>query len=195
MPSKLTPERGEKIIALIRAGNYKETAAACCGIDQSTLYRWVENGEKAGDGEKDPNKDYREFYKAVKEAEAYAEAAHLSIIAKAAQGHTLVAKKTTTTTKPDGSTTVREEEAYQPPQWTASAWYLERTKRDKFIRREKLSGDKENPLEVNVNATTDIDRFINDPEAVDAANKLLEVLGRSTADTGGPGMDGEREEV
>jgi hypothetical protein len=143
-PSKLTPERHEKIVGLIKAGNYKETAAQCCGIGERTLYDWLERGANG-------RKPYSQFSRDVKEAEAFAEARNVNIIATAAQGHVLVAKKTTTTTKPDGSVTVREEEAYQPPQWAAAGWMLERTHHERFARKDttKLTGDKDNPIVID----------------------------------------------
>ena len=53
-------------------------------------------------------------------------------------------------------------------------------------------GDKDKPIRVS---NADIDRLINNPEAVEAADRLLDLLGRGKADPGGSGMDREPTEV
>jgi transposase-like protein len=65
--SKLTPELQEKIVRVIRAGNYAYIAAEYAGIGQSTFYRWLEQGEAQTTG------PYRDFREAVKAAEREAE--------------------------------------------------------------------------------------------------------------------------
>ncbi len=77
-PSKLTPERQERIVELIRAGNYMEIAAQAAGIDVSTLYRWLQRGEKARSGK------YRQFRDAVMRARVEAEARAVVVVQKAA---------------------------------------------------------------------------------------------------------------
>lgn len=94
-PNKRTPERRERILELVRSGNYMETAARCAGITKDTLYKWM-----AADAD---------FADAVKEAQAAAEALHVSNIAKAAF---------------DGA-------------WQASAWYLERKHPDRYGRQDR----------------------------------------------------------
>ncbi len=53
-------------------------------------------------------------------------------------------------------------------------------------------GDPKKPIRVT---NQDILTLINNPAAVEAADKLLDLLGHSKTDAGGPGMDREREEV
>lgn len=62
---KLTPDRAARIIAYVRAGSYKGVAARACGIDYSTLKRWVERGSEAN-----APKLYREFALGLAEADA-----------------------------------------------------------------------------------------------------------------------------
>ena len=76
-PTKLTPEVQEKIVSLVRAGNYPEVAAQAAGIDPRTYYRWMEKGE-------DGPAPYGQFRHAVKEAQAAAESHAVTIIRKAA---------------------------------------------------------------------------------------------------------------
>ena len=68
-PTKLTPERQEKIVNAIAAGNFFVTAAAYAGIDYETFRAWILRGEKTTSGK------YYEFQKAVKDAEARCETA------------------------------------------------------------------------------------------------------------------------
>lgn len=76
-PTKLTPEVHQRIVALMRAGNYFETACRAAGIAPSTGYLWKAWGEgRAFAGQKLPRnrKIYTEFLDAVSRAEAEAEA-------------------------------------------------------------------------------------------------------------------------
>lgn len=65
------PEVVEKLLVLIRAGNYIETAAAGIGMGRDTLYRWM--------------KAYPWFREKVTEAVSVSEAADLQNIARAAR--------------------------------------------------------------------------------------------------------------
>lgn len=60
-PTKLTMERSQAIIHAIRRGNYMVTAAALAGVAESTVYEWLDRGEKileaTPDGVEIPEKD------------------------------------------------------------------------------------------------------------------------------------------
>lgn len=45
-PILLTPEVHAKIVATVRAGNFRETAAAAAGVDARSLRRWLVRGAK-----------------------------------------------------------------------------------------------------------------------------------------------------
>ena len=77
--SKLTPERQQKIVELVAAGNYQNVAAHCVGIDETTLSRWLKMGSEQSSG------PYYEFRQALKEAEAQSEAVRIERIATAGQ--------------------------------------------------------------------------------------------------------------
>lgn len=77
-PSKLTPELQERILQLIRKGNYIEVACAAVGIDKSTYYKWLQRGQQAKSGK------YFDFFIAAKKAEREAETAFLDRIREAA---------------------------------------------------------------------------------------------------------------
>ena len=82
-PSKLTPERMEQIVSVVRAGNYLEVAARYAGISTTTLYRWLQTAD-------DPDADdiYREFRDAVESARAAAEIRNVTLIQTAANDGT-----------------------------------------------------------------------------------------------------------
>jgi len=73
-PTKFTKERADKIIELVRKGNFKSTAARASGVTKTTLNRWLAEGE-AG-----KNKELRLFCAALEEAEAEAETTAVSKI-------------------------------------------------------------------------------------------------------------------
>lgn len=93
--TKFTKERRDKIVDLMRAGNYLETAARASGVAPNTVYRWM----TFGDPDFDPTtwneetthakvpKDlapYRTFRDAVTRAEAEAEAVAVAVIRRSA---------------------------------------------------------------------------------------------------------------
>lgn len=90
--SKLNKERQARLCEALRAGNTRAAAAEYAGIGTSTLYRWLDRGEAQQRGA------YRDFWDAVKKAEADAEVRNVALIQRAANGGT----------------------------WQAAAWWLER---------------------------------------------------------------------
>ena len=81
--SKLTPERSETILGLVRSGNYLQVAAAYAGIDPTTLSRWLAKGRlEIAEGRRTAA---AEFAESCARAEAQAEAVRLQRIAKAAE--------------------------------------------------------------------------------------------------------------
>jgi len=79
-PTKLTPERQEKIIQAILAGNYLETAAEYAGIGRETVYEWIARGEGRGKRGAKNNLMFTRFACAVREAIAQAEVRAVDII-------------------------------------------------------------------------------------------------------------------
>ena len=47
-PSKLTPERAETIVQLVRVGLTVAVAARVAGVAECTVYRWLERGRQPG---------------------------------------------------------------------------------------------------------------------------------------------------
>lgn len=116
-PTKLNDDVREKIVSLVRAGNYPEVAAQAAGIASRTYYEWMAKGDEG----RDP---YAQFAQAVKEAQAAAESHAVTIIRKAAM---------------DGS-------------WQAAAWFLERSKAERWRRKEnvELTGKDGGPVKQQV---------------------------------------------
>jgi len=66
-PTKLTPALANKIVALVRNGNFRETACAAAGIGSQTLRDWLKMGARG-------REPYKTFSFELDEAEATAEA-------------------------------------------------------------------------------------------------------------------------
>ena len=80
-PTRLTPERAARIVALIRAGNYLEVAASAAGVSRTSLRRWLKIGDRMKTG---PHAD---FAAAVEKASGEAECRDVALISKAAAEH------------------------------------------------------------------------------------------------------------
>lgn len=78
-PGKLNKAKMDLIVQLVEEGHYLETAASAAEVDRSTIYRWTKRGEKG-------DKDYIDFYIAIKKAEANAERSDVEAINKAIKG-------------------------------------------------------------------------------------------------------------
>ncbi len=119
-PSKFTPERKNRILSLINAGNYLDTACQAAGVTYATYREWVKRGQKEYDRleessrakPRESEKDYLDFFEAVQKAEATAEARNLTIINKAAEKN-----------------------------WQAAAWFLERKAPDRWGRKDRFKGN------------------------------------------------------
>ena len=77
-PSRLTPDVHERIVATMRAGNFRETAAAAAGIQSKTLRDWLRRGAHG-------EHPFDEFLAAISVAEAEAEVRVVEIIGNAAK--------------------------------------------------------------------------------------------------------------
>lgn len=80
-PTKLTEEISTKIVALVRAGNYRETACAAVGITAKTLRNWLRRSAQGGKR----NASYVQFADDLEKAEATAEALDNQRVSKAAE--------------------------------------------------------------------------------------------------------------
>jgi hypothetical protein len=70
-------ELQERIVQMLRAGNYREPVCRAVGISPSSFYNWMQRGELEKNG------IYREFHDAVTKAEAEAEVLAVAILSRA----------------------------------------------------------------------------------------------------------------
>ena len=75
---KLDHALAQRLVDLLRAGNYLEVAATAVGVHRSTLHRWMRHGRQQVRGR------YRKFLTAVEKAQAESESRDVALIAKAA---------------------------------------------------------------------------------------------------------------
>ena len=119
--SIFTDELGRRIIDYAREGNYFVTCAELVEIDESTLYDWINKG--LGNPSEYP--ELYKFAKSLKQARAQAHRAALQTVRSGMTG------------KADGM------------QWQGEAWFLERTNRELFGRKESI--DMKADVNVNLN--------------------------------------------
>lgn len=79
-PTLLTDEVHKRIVDLVRAGNYVETAAAAAGVGTRTVRDWMRRGANEDDG------IYRALADDIAKAHAEAEALAIQIVNRAATG-------------------------------------------------------------------------------------------------------------
>lgn len=116
---RLTRELIADVEKFLRAGNYATTVMAALNISNGTWYRWLKEGEKATSGIK------REFWEAVKKADAHAEIMAVAGILKAGR---------------------------DPKHWTALAWFLERKFRERWGKNIPVDAGDEDDLKALVAA-------------------------------------------
>jgi len=147
-PTILTEDLINRICKHISKGNYLETAARSCGIDDSTIRKWRIKGQALLDGDSVTDIDdetkgiYTTFVTAIKKAQAESEIVRLDRIAAAAIGGALIRR--TTTQKKGGDVAVVEQ--YASPQWQADGWSLERTMPDKYGQKTRTDVTVTEPI-------------------------------------------------
>jgi hypothetical protein len=130
----------QAIVDSVRAGNYRGTAARLVGINESTLRDWTNIGKdyrEQGFEPGDPGMDRPEFLQLLidlEEAEADFEQSMVARVTAAANSGA-------------------------PNTWQAGMTILERKMPEKFGKRDalKISGDAENPLQVEAKHVLDRD--------------------------------------
>ena len=160
-PSKITQEvtpgstHADVLIEKITMGLHQRAACDLAGINKSTLHRWTLEGSRltalaTQDKLPKPTKEQLalvDFSDRLSKAYAEAEANRLAIIDRIAQGGVKTERTVVkyATKIVDGEPTRVEVERVVHtdtlrPEWTAAAWYLERTHPDKYGKRIELTG-------------------------------------------------------
>lgn len=144
------PEIIKRLIEALRSGNYIDDACNYAGIAESTYYLWMDRGRQekaridAGQPADPTEAAWLDIYSEVQRARSEAVVRNVHLIQAAARGGT----------------------------WQAAAWWLERTRPDKFGRRlsAEVTGANGGPVEVEVDMIT--------PEALE--QRISALLGEPT---------------
>jgi transposase len=80
--SKLEEAITDRLVGLLKAGNYIDVALTAAGVGRSTFYDWLERGTSEGTAQADA--PYREFRERIEQARAEGEARNVAIVMKAA---------------------------------------------------------------------------------------------------------------
>jgi transposase-like protein len=140
----LTPELIKKLTDYVAQGNYYSTAFYAVDIDDSTFYKWMEQGRQ--DYEKGVEGLYLDLISEVKRAEAEAEVERVARIRQAGIGGQV--SRRVTRLKKDG--TEETEETFQLPQWLADITFLERRHPDRWGRRDRTRIDINETREITI---------------------------------------------
>lgn len=142
---KLTDAVQAAILEKIAAGLYFKDACLLAGVSASAGQDWLARGQGTDKLPLTPR--YVSFFHGVEKARARAVASRIARIGQAGIGGQVIGRRTTQKHGKDGAVIQTYiEETFQPPQWTADAWYLERTRPEEFGRRLALANDPKNPL-------------------------------------------------
>lgn len=142
-PTKLKKETVDKIINLIKAGNYASQAAAASGISERTFYRWIDQGKKLdkqiskweeqvedwnylSDKEKRKNKDKQPNEK-DQPTEGEIELWQFWQEVKKAEAEA------------EAAAVLHIKKAASEGTWQAAAWYLERKFKDRWSKNDKIT--------------------------------------------------------
>lgn len=77
--TKLDKDHQDRMVAALRAGNFRQVACEYSGLDYSTFARWMRTGVQR------PNSEFGAFRKAILEAERHAEVNCVARVMKAAE--------------------------------------------------------------------------------------------------------------
>ena len=134
-PTKFVADPGliKRLTDALKVGNYVDDACTYAGVARPTFYLWLKRGTTerdriaAGETPIPAEAAYVEIVDAVEKARAEAVVRNVHVIQNAAR---------------DGT-------------WQAAAWWLERTRPEKFGRRlvTEVSGPQGGPVEVDVSVT------------------------------------------
>jgi len=147
-PSKLNDAAIESLSNAFRLGLPMTVAAGFVHVQPTTVADWLARGqEDLKEGK--TSSQYARLSESVSKAISDRCAESLVRIRKAAQGGDVVGKVETIVTAPDGTVTRTLKEKKSAPQWTADAWYLERTRPKEFGRliRTEITGADGGPVE------------------------------------------------
>jgi hypothetical protein len=145
-PTKLTAALQTALADAVRLGLPLAKACDRAGVGFDTAKEWVRRGE--GTDDRPPSARYASFALAIRKARADDQARRIARLEQAAKGGVVNYRRTTT--RANGETV--SEERFTEGQWTADAWYLERSDPENWGRKDRVAvtGEGGKPLEVIV---------------------------------------------
>ena len=125
-PTVLNVEMKDAIVDLLKRGNYITTSATAVGIRPGTIGVWIKKGEELSQLDRDLDETeqlFVDFSLEVQKARAFAEVAHVENIRQASKEN-----------------------------WTASAWWLERTNPRDWgkVQRTEITGADGGAIQVDI---------------------------------------------
>jgi hypothetical protein len=132
-PSKLTPALQSAITQAVALGVPVVSAGLYAGVSKACILEWLQRGHGTHP-ERPATRAYADFVDAIEKARAQDEVRRVARLEQAARGGAVTYEKTTT--YPDGRTT--REIRTSEPQWTADAWFLERSRPESWGRQARV---------------------------------------------------------
>ena len=128
--TKLTPALQTAIANAVQVGVPLPQAAVIAGVGVATVQEWLARG-LGTDPTRPQTPLYASFAEAITRARAVDELRRLARLEQAGRGGAVVAEKVTTFA--DGRSVT--ERTYAPPDWRADAFYLERSRPERWGRK------------------------------------------------------------
>lgn len=173
MPRKtrLNQDLFDRIVESVRKGNYVKVACQANGVPEKVGSEWLMRGEGTH-GSRPGASIFARFARAIRTAQADAEQEALEAIREAGQGFTI--RKVKVTSNPDGSER-REAEESTRRDWQALAWWLERTKKDRYRKSEEVTGPDGGPIQIEA-VRNHIQALVSDTQSAALAASLADRL-------------------
>jgi transposase len=169
-PTKLTAGLQHTITNAVALGVPAIVAAHYAGVSKQAFLEWLQRGE--GTHPTRPTTPaYVAFADAIEKAKAQDEVRRIARLEQAARGGQVTYEKTTT--YPDGRVT--REVKMSEAQWTADAWFLERSYPERWGRKERVD------MRVVIERAAQVvaDQFgLSTQELLDEARLLLQEVER-----------------
>jgi len=144
-PSKLTKKRHKALIDAVLLGMSKARAARLVGINPCSISTWLKKGK-----ESEKTNKYTRFYKDYINAEEKFIEDNLRLIRSAAQGKYKTKEVRTTYNKEGAIKEQIEITKDLKPQWTASAWLLERKHPAEFSQHQIIDDNTSEKVAENL---------------------------------------------
>lgn len=135
--TKLTKDRTDECLRLLRLGLPKQDAAALAGFHIVTFHTWIREGEH--DVEEGRHTVKADFAREVRKAEATFKLSATAVVVNAANGRPAEYDQQ--------GNVIRAE---RPPNWQAATWMLERRFPNDYSPRREITGAGGGPVEVEV---------------------------------------------